>query len=505
MNLGPGLALREGRGAHMHVYIRIFWGLCFFTLTLAGCGGGSGYDLSCLDAANPGTTSFVDHDQDGLSDDEELDLLKTNPCAVDTDEDGASDLIEVRGAGTDPIDPESTIPQGDFAIILPYEGDAVEQKLTFSTGIHAADILFLVDSTVSMQEEIANVRNSIQQIAAKASEAIPGSQIGVAHFEDFPYCSSAGGCGNGGNGFGKENDIPYRTLAPIGSSLEEVREALATAESRTQFSTSVSDVRGGDIPEALFDALFHSATDQGGSWSKGQYPGEVSIPDANCPSSGGKKRGKACFNEGSLPILVTITDAPAGDRQAIGGVSFEESSKAVRDIGGRFLGVSIGTEGFDDLERMAIATNTLRTDGGPLVYFANQGTVSDEIINGIEAIASEVRQDVTTETRKADPGVEADDGSEFVNSVRPSGLTNGESDGNAIKLLGQDNENFFGLLPGTEVDFDVRFQNEHQEPKDVTTLYQAKIAVVGNQSTTLDERNVYVVVPGLEQEVIILE
>lgn len=52
------------------------------------------------------TTSFVDIDHDGLSDEEEL-VENTNPKKKDTDEDGLSDREEVRVYDTDPRNPDT--------------------------------------------------------------------------------------------------------------------------------------------------------------------------------------------------------------------------------------------------------------------------------------------------------------------------------------------------------------------------------------------------------------
>ena len=78
-------------------------------------------------------------------------MLGTNPTQLDSDGDGISDLGEVEGAGTDPLDAASTIPEGDFFVVLPYNGDHAIRPLRFGTNISVADVFFLVDMTGSMQ------------------------------------------------------------------------------------------------------------------------------------------------------------------------------------------------------------------------------------------------------------------------------------------------------------------------------------------------------------------
>ena len=54
-----------------------------------------------------------DSDRDGLSDKEE-EALGTDPNNRDSDGDGISDFGEVRGPGSDPLDPTSTVDEHDF-------------------------------------------------------------------------------------------------------------------------------------------------------------------------------------------------------------------------------------------------------------------------------------------------------------------------------------------------------------------------------------------------------
>ena len=68
----------------------------------------------------------------------------------------ATDLGE-RAAGTDPRDPSSTIPEGDFFVVLPYNGERVPRTLRFGTTIEQADVYFLVDMTGSMRGERTNL------------------------------------------------------------------------------------------------------------------------------------------------------------------------------------------------------------------------------------------------------------------------------------------------------------------------------------------------------------
>lgn len=87
------------------------------------CSPGAVDDCDETDPARTELLRDVDSDQDGLPDLEELCTHSTDPCNRDTDGDGITDLGEVRGTMTDPNDPSSTIPEGDFFVVLPRLGD----------------------------------------------------------------------------------------------------------------------------------------------------------------------------------------------------------------------------------------------------------------------------------------------------------------------------------------------------------------------------------------------
>ena len=54
---------------------------------------------------------------------------------------------------------------------------------------------------------------------------------------------------------------------------------------------------------------------------------------------------------------------------------------------------------------------------------------------------------------------------------------------------------FYDVVPGTQVDFDIRFLNDVRPPAASAQIFQARIIVVGNGVADLDARNVYIIVP----------
>lgn len=345
-----------------------------------------------------------DSDNDGLTDAEEVGL-GTDPTSVDTDGDGVSDLGEVRGSGTDPVDSSSTIPPGDFFVVLPYEGPHEMRPLRFGTTIARADVYFLIDTTGSMQSAIDDVSSSLMRIASEVATLVPDAQFGVGHYDDFPVAPY----GNTSDGF----PVYYTNTAgnPIGCSATSTCRSFASATSvcdtryglcvepctSTAFCASLlpaascpataprycsvglprddapythdvditgdlARVRaalmltvngGNDIPESGTEALYLAASGVGITYPNDRG-GSTTIPPKTCAAG----RGYPCFREGALPIIVTVTDAPfhngttatTGDWTVpyAGSVApvahtFDQAIAALQAIGARAIGVNVGS------------------------------------------------------------------------------------------------------------------------------------------------------------------
>lgn len=432
----------------------------------------------------------LDSDNDGLSDADEA-RLGTDPTHVDTDGDGVTDLAE-EAAETDPTDATSTIPATDYFVVLPYMGDHVHRVLRFGTNIQQADVYFLVDSTGSMQPVIDNVRDSLGDIAGELEAVIPDVQMGVGHFEDFPFAS---GSPFGPTFFGGPDDDAYENAQDITPDLAAVRSALD--------GIVLGD--GHDGPEAAVQGIFQTATGRGGSWS---FMGSTyAIARRVCPEYPDEtvpRRGYPCFRPGSLPIVVTVTDvewhagSADGTRWPYMAITpapedLPDAASALSRIGGRFIGVPIvndmGTAFPTDHQAMAMQTGSVDGSGRPLVYPAPIGMVSDSIVEGIRTLATTTPQDVNTDTEDVPPNPGDVNATDFILAITPVAATP------AGGVSGMDDTTFFDVTPGTSVDFDVDFYNGFVPPPVVAQVYRARIVVYGNLSARLDERRVFIIVP----------
>ena len=379
-------------------------------------GDSDGDGFSDSSEAGPDPTAPADHDQDGLGDFEDTDsdndgifdaeeaLYGTSMTERDTDGDGFTDAAEVS-VGTDPLDVGSVI-TGYYAELPP----RVDTMLTvpFTPLLRQADVLFVLDSTCSMTEELAVMAANFSQVVAQAG--IPDLAWGVADFNDYIY---------GNLGFAAAGDKPFRLQQQVSTDSSLTQAALA--------SLFVHD--GGDDPESSMEALFQAATGLGYDQDcMDDYDVPIDIPpflgapgDAfggnqsgsyNPTTPGGGTLGGAGFRAGSVPIVVYTTDnwmrdadvpavytvppacaAPAGSSAVV---------SAINNIGGKLIAVATNSTPQPQMSQLAQATGShVDSDGDgipeDLVYVGLDGTVVTHVISGIAAIANAGEFDLTLE------------------------------------------------------------------------------------------------------------
>lgn len=448
---------------------------------------------SCDDPTLVSRLMGLDSDSDGLTDHDELCVHGSDPCRVDTNGNGVSDLIMVA-AGLDPS--SGSFPANDFAVVLPFEGPRENRTLRFGTDIQLADVYFLIDTTGSMGGAITNVRSSLSSIVTRIRERIPDVQMGVGRLDDFPRSS-----------FGSPGDVPYENVQDITPDVEVVRAGLNSLVARG----------GNDEPESFTEAVYQTATGAGGNWSF--TGGPFDLPPRACPTFPDEvapRRGYPCFRPGALPIVVTVGDANwhndhTGSYPYSGitpaPATFDQAADALRAIGGRFIGVwvPIGTNGHAAAREMALRTGSVDSSGTPLFYTAPSGSVSDNIVLGIETLVGRTPQDVNTRRENVAGNPDEFDATLFIDRIVPvEGYRDGIPGENpGVSYTSRDESTFYGVIPGTIVEFRVEFYNDVRRSAENAQVFRARIIVVGNGVADLDTRQVYIVVPG-EGEVILL-
>jgi hypothetical protein len=438
----------------------------------------------------------------------------------------------------------------DFFFVVPYQKDPDPAKdiLKFGTNIKQVDVGILMDTTASMGEEIANLRNALStKIIPGLKAAIPSVGYAVARFEDFPvlpfgYDGSAGGTPN----------TPYQLF-----------EAVTTVESTVKSAVELLQVyQGGQLPESQYEAQYQMLTGAGFAWTANKA-GSIPASPTKPGTSGGAK-----FRAGSLPVVVQITDASWFEKATYsaatsGGLSPHSHSEVVAAydaITAKFVGVHSlfeksgggmdtpctnfantscdSARGYQQAVKMAQDTGSLLdpsafkgacgvgkcctgTSGAamdpvagkcPMAFLAkSDGTgVADGIVAAIKAISVGSAFDVTA--------VKSNDPSNFDSTGKPVDATKfilkiramGEGDTasgcapRAVKDTDGDmvDDTFVAVTVGEPVCFEVvPKKNDFVEPaKDAPQFFKAFIDVVGMPGAVkLDRRDVLFLVPPKEQ------
>ncbi|MCX4245391.1 vWA domain-containing protein [Paraliomyxa miuraensis] len=408
----------------------------------------------------------------------------------------------------------------DFFFVLPWEDEAGEQAkpLTFSTDVKSMDVFVNMDTTASMDGAIANLQNAmVTNIIPAIQDLVPDTQFGVGGFEDFPVMP---------HGIAA-TDQPFELFQPITDDSDAVDEALLSLE--------VGD--GNDPPEANFEALYQIATGEG-----------LSGPGATMVAENHDGIGGVGFREGSLPVIVSITNAVSHDtvdstcdrlyspEVAAVAHSREQTVAALDAICARVVQIALSggsCSAMSDGRVLAEATGAVippeawdiggrpdncadgecctgpnslgvapNTDGMcPMSYQAqfNGVGVGSSFSSAIQLVAAYGQFGVTSLVT----GVDADiDGqplppgtstADFIKAVTPL-------DHGPVPLPGAPEPSlgptaFENVIPNTDVIFEIRAFNDFVEQGDQPRVFEANIEVLADDCGELDQRAVYILVP----------
>jgi len=476
-----------------------------------------------------GRADFVDtdSDNDGLGDADEA-ALGTDPCDLDSDGDGIGDLAE--GAyerfncpdGTTGVDcgcatqMGCVIPDEHFYVVLPHNGPPVERDLRFGTSIRVADVFFITDTTGSMGGTLDRVKATVSTpgtgLIDRIAETIPDAWVGGGQHDDFPF-------GGYGGGLDEPFILAIRMTPPD-----------RAADVQAAFN-SMALHGGGDGPESQTEAIYQVLTGEGGTWSSGSsYMMRRYVGD--CLDTGW---GAPCFREAALPIIVLFTDicaheGPPGEDASCDpytGISpapanWTDTIAEMNRRGAKFVGVNarsfggdcgsaVGPDGFSPcyyLRRTAEETGSVDLGGNALVYDLPAGGASDTVfidtvIGAIETVATRVPLDIDTGLRDDPTDSEGVDATRFIKRRQPAcratppadmcwTAPEGVTHEDAVAFV--DESTFFGVIPGTLVDFRITFQNDFY-PGDVRAQVFVAFIDVRTGTAILDTRQVFVVVP----------
>jgi hypothetical protein len=142
-----------------------------------------------------------------------------------------------------------------------------------------------------------------------------------------------------------------------------------------------------------------------------------------------------------------------------------------------------------DMEEVARATGSRAVDGSLTVYDAPGGSVSTSVVDGIVDLVGATNQDVTSRTLDDPSDAAGVDATRFITAVTPL---------RATRATRFDATTFYGVAGGTTVTIEVTYANDFLPAQTYVQIFQAFIEVTDVASgTTLDRRNVYIVVPAV--------
>ncbi|MBK8170060.1 MAG: hypothetical protein IPK60_06915 [Sandaracinaceae bacterium] len=361
--------------------------------------------------------------------------------------------------------------------MLPEDQPPVELPVSFSTRLQRADIVFLIDVTASMGDEIDQIRDKLRDVIAPAIEAqIPDIALGVASFADFPV-----------EPYGDDPiDDPFTLQLPMTRDISAVQGAVNALQLES----------GHDQPEAQVEALYQLATGAG--------IGRFVPPSFGCPRGG---FGYPCYREDSLPLVFLFTDAPFhngpsgsnpyGPEIVPPPHQYIDAIRALRSQGIRVLGFFSGDvfDSAEELESLARDTAALDVMGNPLVFNIgfDGASLDTSVVEAIQAFAQGIVLDVDAVVNDPNP----DDGVDvrrLVSAVVPLRA----EPMNGIESIDLGAGVFRGVRAGTQVTFQVQFRNDVIIPTDEPQIFEIELEFRGDGRRNLGRSRVRVVIPAID-------
>ena len=443
--------------------------------------------------------------------------------------------------------------QQDFFFVLPYQdpGGQMTKPLDFATTIPALDVFFLMDTTGSMYGEISNLQSALTgTVIPGIQNTVANSAFGVGALEDFPvdgFGSPHGSdCNRGGDA---APDQPFKLRQQITTTASLVQSAVNGLSNGVNAPIGC----GADTPEAGLEAIYQAATGEGitgpsptsvpanhngiggVAFRPGTMPVIVDITDAVSHGVGETVVCQASgFNE---PTAYDATVTPFAHSRA-------QTKTALSNICARVVGISaipswaspnyLNCTGEEYLRDLATSTGArvppaawdvgtrpagcaasqcctgnngagVAPDGNGLcpVVFDVTSTgagVSTNIVTGIQMLTRFATFDVPTDKQGvgsdingvAIPGGHTTD--EFIKAITPTGFTKPPPPP-VLPDPTFDATQFYGVTPGTHVDFAVNAYNDFVMQTQQAQIFRATIRVLAGGCTPLDQRDVLILVP----------
>jgi hypothetical protein len=364
-----------------------------------------------------------------------------------------------------------------ICIEVPPMGGPVSAEFTIPAFLQVVDVMFVIDASASMRDEIATVRERLTDLVVPGiRDAIPDAAFGIAFFGEFPVLPHAR----------PESGVrPYELRSPITTDLDRVGAAFVDVPTWGNL----------DDPEADIEALFQVATGRG-------LPPFIEA-SFGCPGGG---VGAACFRSEAFRVIMLVTDAPMHNGPP--GVppvanyttvspsphGYRETVEALTDADVTLIGLGATDEGrptpLDHLRALARDLGSLDGAGSPLVFdIGSSGErIGAEIVGAVQRLAEDVPLDVSAAVE--DVTGDAIDARTLVVAVR---AVSADPSSGVTGIVGDE---FTGVRPGTRLTFEIDIDASVLPPSPLRREIPARVIFRESRRSRIHTEDILIVVPG---------
>ncbi len=389
---------------------------------------------------------------------------------------GAKTALDAPDASTDAaVVPDAFTPP-TLCIEAPVGAERVLARLSTPAHLRVADVMFVIDATASMTDEIQGVRRGLRErVVPGIRAAIPDASFGVALYGEFPVAPHA---------WPGDDVGPYALRAQITSDIGRIEAALER----------IPTWGNRDVPEAGTEALFQVAT------GAGLEP--FIAPSFGCATGG---VGGACFRPDAFHVILLVTDAPLHNGPpGVPPISdyaftpephrYAQMIDALQAIDALVIGLGAsdppGGAPMAHLRAVARDSGAIDASGEPLAFDigGDGGGIGDDVVRAIERLAEDVplEVDAILEDRPGD----AIDARTLVRALRPA-LAEPPSG-----IASMDATTFHGVRPGTTLTFELELDLSSLPPARERREIPARVVIRESSRARLDTVDVRIVVPG---------
>lgn len=148
----------------------------------------------------------------------------------------------LSATGTSVADPSTIFADGDYP---GYELPVPSASFPASTRARV-DLIFVIDTTFSMEDDIDEAKASATQIVQSISSTALDYRVAIVDYRDFPE-----------DPFGKAGDYPFHDVLPFSCSASRIIEGINSLELGN----------GGDLPESVYSGVMHAIDSESlGKW-----------------------------------------------------------------------------------------------------------------------------------------------------------------------------------------------------------------------------------------------